>query len=287
MKKVLFTKQTNVQHWVGDGFHVKTVFSYNDIAKEISPFLMLDYAAPKEFTPTDRRRGVESHPHRGMETVTIVYKGQVEHRDSAGGGGVIQANDIQWMTAGSGLVHEEKHGNEFSKTGGPFEMVQLWVNLAAKDKMTAPRYQALLEHQTPIVNLPDSAGTLRVIAGQYQSSKGPALTFSNIDLWDLRVNVKSLVTLKTKAHNTAALFVLNGKIKVSETHTVSNAELVVLDPDGETVSFYAEQDSTILFMGGQPIHEPIVGHGPFVMNSVQEINQAIQDYQDGKMGKLP
>jgi len=285
MKKVLFTRRSEVPHWVGDGFPVRTLFSYNDIAKEISPFLLMDYAGPTEFEPSAHRRGVGSHPHRGFETVTIVYDGEVEHRDSAGGGGVIENGDVQWMTAASGLVHEEKHGKNFAKNGGRFEMVQLWVNLPKKDKMTKPRYQGIKSSDIPQLALP-SGGSLRVIAGQYESAEGPAKTFSPVNLWDLRVKAGSDITLKVPAGHTAMLFVLDGKIKAAGTHDVESAEIVAFDPQGETVSFHAEQDSKILFLGGEPLNEPIFGYGPFVMNDSREILQAMQDFEAGKMGEI-
>jgi redox-sensitive bicupin YhaK (pirin superfamily) len=298
MKKVLFTQRSDYPHWVGDGFPVRSMFTYRDLAKDISPFLLMDYAGPTEFPPApgDHRRGVGSHPHRGFETVTIVYDGEVEHRDSAGGGGVIQQGDVQWMTAASGLVHEEFHGRNFSKTGGRFEMIQLWVNLAKKDKMTAPRYQGIKSQQIPQVQLPNDAGTLRVIAGQYKDALGPAKTFSPINLWDLRLKSGTDVELKVPAGHTAVVFVLSGQVKVvgkevigeenTDTQTVTMAELAVLDPKGDTLKLTATEDAKILFLGGEPFNEPIVGHGPFVMNTHAEILQAMKDFEAGKMGAL-
>ena len=188
MKKVALVHRNNQRHWVGDGFPVRTMFSYNDLARELSPFLLLDYAGPVNFPPSAHRRGVGEHPHRGFETVTIVYDGEVEHRDSAGGGGVIGPGDVQWMTAAAGLVHEEFHGKEFAASGGTFEMVQLWVNLAAKDKTAQPGYQSITSKQIPQVALPDGAGQVRVIAGDYEGANGPARTFSPMQVWDVRVN---------------------------------------------------------------------------------------------------
>lgn len=298
MKKVLFTQRSDTPHWVGDGFPVRSLFTYRDLAKDISPFLLMDYAGPTEFPPArgDHRRGVGSHPHRGFETVTIVYDGEVEHRDSAGGGGVIQKGDVQWMTAASGLVHEEFHGRNFSKTGGRFEMIQLWVNLAKKDKMAAPRYQGIKSEKIPQVKLPNDAGTLRVIAGAYGQAQGPAKTFSPMNLWDLRLNAGADVELKVPAGHTAVVFVLSGHVKVvgsdtvgidsADTQTVTTAELAVLDPRGDTLKLTATEDTKILFLGGEPLNEPIVGHGPFVMNTHGEILQAIKDFEAGKMGAL-
>lgn len=284
MKKVLFTQRSDFPHWVGDGFPVRTIFSYNDIAKETSPFLLMDYAGPAEFTPTKQRRGVGSHPHRGFETVTIVYDGQVEHRDSAGGGGVIQSGDVQWMTAGSGLVHEERHGKEFSQSGGHFEMVQLWVNLPKKDKMTSPRYQGISSSQIPQVEL--TGGQLRVIAGEYGNAKGPAKTFSPMNMWDVRLKAGANVELTVPAGHTALVFVLSGNLVVSESHQLISAEMAVLETAGDKIQLKASEDTKLLFLGGQALNEPIVGHGPFVMNTQAEIYQAMKDFEAGKMGDM-
>ncbi len=188
MKKLSFIRRNDQRHWVGDGFPVRSIFSYNDLGKEISPFLLLDYAGPENFPPSEQRRGVGAHPHRGFETVTIVYSGEVEHRDSSGGGGIVRPGDVQWMTAASGLVHEEFHGSEYAKRGGPFEMIQLWVNLSAKDKKAPPGYQNITNAQIPRVDLPSGAGIVRVIAGNYQATQGPAHTFSPMNVWDVRLN---------------------------------------------------------------------------------------------------
>lgn len=285
MKKLLFTRKNNQKHWVGNGFPVRTIFSYSDVAKEISPFLLMDYGGPHVFTPTESRRCVEEHPHRGFEMVTIVYEGEVTHQDSAGGGGTIKSGDVQWMTAASGLVHEEFHGDKFAKAGGLFEMVQLWVNLPAKNKMTKPRYQGITANQIPNILLADNAGVVKVIAGEFQV-KGPAKTFSPIDLWDMRLSAGHTSTFKVPNGNTCSLFIINGEIILASGELIKDAELAVLDPEGTEFTIEALSDSKVLFLGGQPLNEPIVGHGPFVMNSVQEINQAIMDYQAGLMGKL-
>lgn len=288
MKKVLFTQRGDFPHWVGDGFPVRSMFTYRDLANEISPFLLMDYAGPADFpiNLNEHRRGVESHPHRGFETVTIVYEGEVEHRDSAGGGGVIEKGDVQWMTAGSGLVHEEKHGRNFSRTGGRFEMVQLWVNLPKRDKMTAPRYQGIKDSTIPRIQLPNEGGFLRVIAGEYQNIKGPAKTFSPVNLWDLKLNEGAAVEIKVPSKHTAVLFVLRGKLKVGMGQEVGEAELAVLDPEGDTLKLVATEETSLLFLGGEPLNEPIVGYGPFVMNDQSEILQALQDFNAGKMGVL-
>lgn len=286
MKKLLFSRKNEQRHWVGDGFPVRSIFTYNDLAKEISPFLLMDYAGPASFPPTNQRKGVGEHPHRGFETVTIVYAGEVEHRDSSGGGGLITPGDVQWMTAASGLVHEEFHGAEFAKRGGEFEMVQLWVNLPRKDKKAKPRYQGLKKENIPTVTLPEGAGTLRVIAGNYQDAKGPGLTFTPINLWDLRLKAGHKVTLKVPAGHTTTAFVLSGKIEVGTGEQVGEAELAVFEKDGDELTLKVLEDTKLLFMGGEPIDEPIVGYGPFVMNSIGEIKQAFIDFEEGRMGQI-
>ena len=284
MKKLLHIQRSDTPHWVGDGFPVRSIFTYQDLAPHMSPFLLMDYAGPVEFTPSQHRRGVGEHPHRGFETVTIVYSGEVEHRDSSGGGGVIKSGDVQWMTAASGLVHEEKHGVEFSKNGGLFEMVQLWVNLPKKDKMNKPRYQGIRNEDIPEVLLEN--GKLRVIAGSYLAAKGPALTHSPINLWDIRVGKGSANTFTVPEGQTASVFVLSGSIKLNDDKVISSAELALMDTADQTFKIEALEDTKLLFLGGQPLNEPIVGYGPFVMNSQMEIRQAFEDYESGKMGKL-
>jgi len=286
MKKLSFIQRKNQSHWVGDGFPVRSIFSYNDIAEEMSPFLLLDYAGPVEFPPTTQKKGVGEHPHRGFETVTIVYDGEVEHRDSSGGGGKIGPGDVQWMTAGSGIVHEEFHGREFAKKGGAFEMIQLWVNLPKKDKMTSPGYQGITDIQIPRVPLPKDSGSVRVIAGDFQENKGAARTFSPMNVWDIEARAGSGIQLKVPSGHTSAILVIKGQIKLPSGETVGKAELAVMEREGSDLSFEATENSSILFLGGQPLNEPIVGYGPFVMNTEAEIRQAFVDYQSGKMGKL-
>ncbi len=286
MKKLSFIQRNDQRHWVGDGFPVRTIFSYDDYAAELSPFLLLDYAGPAVFPPTTERKGVGEHPHRGFETVTIVYEGEVEHRDSAGGGGVIGPGDVQWMTAAAGLVHQEYHGAGFAQRGGAFEMVQLWVNLPAKHKMTAPGYQSIASADIPRVELPDGAGAVRVIAGEYNGTRGPARTFTPVNVWDVRLGKGKSATFTMPAGHTTALFVLGGRIQLADGKPVSEPELAVLERDGETFAMEALENVTLLVLGGEPIDEPVVGHGPFVMNTVTEIQQAIVDYQNGKMGHM-
>jgi redox-sensitive bicupin YhaK (pirin superfamily) len=239
-----------------------------------------------EFSPTDERRGVGAHPHRGFETVTIVYEGEVEHRDSSGGGGRIGPGDVQWMTAASGLVHEEFHGRDFARRGGMFEMVQLWVNLPAKDKMSPPHYQGILNSQIPAVSLPDGQGTVRVIAGEFAGAKGLAKTFTPIQVWDLRLASDQRTDLAVPDGWTTALVVLKGAVRGNGSEEVKAAEVGLFDRAGQSISIECVKDTTALLLCGEPIDEPIVGRGPFVMNSPQEIRQAMADYQSGKMGHL-
>lgn len=286
MKKVALVHRNNQRHWVGDGFPVRTMFSYADLGRELSPFLLLDYAGPHHFAPADKRRGVGEHPHRGFETVTIVYAGEVEHRDSAGGGGKIGPGDVQWMTAAAGIVHEEFHGREFSARGGAFEMIQLWVNLAAKDKAAPPGYQGITSKEIPQVALPDDAGSVRVIAGSYGGASGPARTFSPMNVWDVRLRKGKGAAFTLRDGDTTALFVLSGSLKFSAGETVGEATLAVFERAGADIAFEALEDTTVLLLNGRPIDEPIVGHGPFVMNSEAEIQQAMLDYRSGRMGRI-
>lgn len=274
------------RHWVGDGFPVQTLFAYSGMAAELSPFLLLDYAAPREFPATGARRGVGAHPHRGFETVTIVYQGEVEHRDSHQGGGKIGPGDVQWMTAASGLVHEEFHGRDFAARGGIFEVAQLWVNLPAKDKMAAPAYQGILNARIPAPALPGGAGTARVIAGDFDASKGPANTFTPMQVWDLRLNAGKPAQLPLPAGWTTALVVLDGAVRVNGGDTIRAAEVGLFERAGEEIAIEATQDSKALLLSGEPINEPVAGHGPFVMNTRAEILAAFADYQSGGMGRL-
>lgn len=286
IKKLRCIQRSVGRHWVGDGFPVRTLFAYSNLGPVIDPFLLLDYAGPMEFQPTSERRGVGEHPHRGFETVTIVYEGEVEHRDSSGGGGKIGPGDVQWMTAASGLVHEEFHGRDFARRGGPFEMVQLWVNLPAKDKKAPPGYQAILDRQIPKVKLPGDSGSVRVIAGEFGGAKGPARTFTPIHVWDLRLASGQPTDLVLPDGYTTALVVLRGALRVEGSEAIRDAEVALFDRAGESLRIDAAEDATGLLLCGEPIGEPIVGQGPFVMNRPEEIRQAIADYQSGQMGHL-
>jgi hypothetical protein len=285
-KNVLEIRKGPPPHWVGNGFPVRSMFSYHSDAEALSPFLLLDYAAPAAIAPSDEPRGVAEHPHRGFETVTLVYQGEVEHRDSAGNRGRIGPGDVQWMTAASGVVHEEMHGREFARKGGTIEMVQLWVNLPAKLKMSPPGYQDILDRQIPVAPLPGGAGTVRVIAGEFQGAKGPARTFTPVSLWDVRLAAGHGAELSFPEGHTTALLVRRGNVDVNGSERASDAELVLFDRRGGAISLHARTDATLLVMSGEPIAEPVVGYGPFVMNTQAEIRQAIRDYQEGKMGAL-
>lgn len=286
MKKLKFIHQSSDMHWVGDGFPVRSVFDYNGLGKELDPFLLLDYAAPFDFPPGKTKRGVGAHPHRGFETVTLSFQGEVEHRDSSGGGGKIGPGDVQWMTAASGLLHEEFHSEEFIRKGGIFEMAQLWVNLPAKDKSAPPRYQTLLKGDIPVADLPDEAGTVRVIAGEFDGRQGPAKTFTPINLWDIRIAAGKFAQLLVKDGHTTALLVLRGELTLEGERKAGEGALVVFERNGSDVVFQATADVHLILMSGEPIREPIVGQGPFVMNSQTEIIQAFRDFQAGKMGDL-
>jgi len=286
MKKILGIHHSLNAHWVGDGFPVRSLFTYDNLASQISPFLLLDYAGPHDFTPTHARRGVGQHPHRGFETVTIVYQGELEHRDSTGAGGLIGPGDVQWMTAANGILHEEFHAPAFAASGGTLEMVQLWVNLPARDKRAAAGYQTLLAEDIPVVSLESNAGTLRVIAGSYGGQPGPARTFTAMDVWDMRLTAGASVQLPVAAGRNAALVVLRGKLRVNGERDAGPASLVLLDRAGEGVALEVLEDACVLLLSGEPIDEPIVGYGPFVMNSQEEIAEAFDDFHGGRFGQM-
>lgn len=286
LKPIAHLLSPTEQHWVGDGFAVNTIFSPQRIdAQVLSPFILLDHAAPRHFDPTSTPRGVGEHPHRGFETVTFAYQGEVDHRDSHGGGGTIGAGDVQWMTAASGVVHEEKHSRRFSETGGVFEMVQLWVNLPARLKMTTPRYQALAGASFPQLALGAASG--RLIAGTMQGKSGPALTHSSITMFDMTLPAQSEARFELPAGQTTLVLVLEGSVIAQGSQSVRAGDLLILDRDQPGVtSLAANAPTRALVLGGEPLGEPVVAHGPFVMNTRQEINEAIHDFQEGRMGRL-
>lgn len=287
MKTILGRHGNNQGHWVGDGFPVRSLFSYNGLGQAISPFLLLDYAGPHLFEPTSARRGVGEHPHRGFETVTIVYDGEVEHRDSTGNGGVIGPGDVQWMTAAGGIIHEEYHSPGFAKSGGPFRMVQLWVNLPAKDKMAPAGYQGIVAADIPSVELDGGAGTARIIAGEFGSAKGPARTFTPINVWDVSLNAGAELTLLVPDGHVTMLVGLTGRVMANGAEAVGEAEMLLLSKEGEGVAVKADEAATLLVLTGEPIDEPIAGYGPFVMNSREEIVQAIEDFNNGRFVREP
>ncbi|MBK0057080.1 pirin family protein [Pseudomonas sp. S44] len=286
MKKILGIHRSPHAHWVGDGFPVRSLFTYDQLARHISPFLMLDYAGPHTFPPTNARRGVGQHPHRGFETVTIVYQGELQHRDSTGAGGLIGPGDVQWMTAANGIIHEEFHSPAFARSGGVLEMVQLWVNLPARDKLTPAGYQTLLDAEIPRVALGEGIGSLRVIAGDYRGHRGPARTFTSMDVWDVRLQAGATLHLPIALGRNAALVALRGSIRVNDQQDVSPASLVLLERDGEHAGVTALEDATLLLLSGEPIDEPIVGYGPFVMNSQAQIAEAFDDFHAGRFGQM-
>jgi quercetin 2,3-dioxygenase len=286
VRKILNIQRGGEAHWVGDGFPVRTIFSHASLGQCISPFLLLDYAGPADFPPSTQPRSVEQHPHRGFETVTIVYSGEVEHRDSSGGGGLIGRGDVQWMTAAAGLVHEEMHGREFTRRGGTLEMVQLWVNLPAKDKNGPPHYQSITAKQIPEVALPDGGGAARIIAGTYHGVTGPARTFTPVNLWDVRLGAGHRAEFSLPEGHNALMFVLNGSVELAGGETLGDADLAVFDTAGGAIAAQARDDTKLLVLGGEPIDEPVVAYGPFVMNTQAEIQQAFDDYRSGRMGQL-
>lgn len=286
MRKVLGVYSAPQPHWVGDGFPVRSMFSHASHGEHISPFLLLDYAGPADFPPAEKPRGVDVHPHRGFETVTIVYKGEVEHRDSTGKGGVIGPGDVQWMTAAGGILHKEFHSQAFTRKGGTLEMVQLWVNLPAKDKSSKPGYQMLLDRDIPAIALPNEAGTLRVIAGEFDGQHGPAHTFTPIDVWDVRLNRGGSTSLTLPEGHTVAIAVLKGTVQINGDAIAREAQLVLLDRTGGEIAVEANGDAALLVLAGEPIDEPVVMHGPFVMNTTEEIRQAVVDFQSGRFGEI-
>ncbi len=286
MKKITGVYTAPRPHWVEDGFPVRSLFSYQSHGESLSPFLLLDYAGPHSFPADGAKRGVGEHPHRGFETVTIVYAGEVEHRDSTGKGGVIGPGDVQWMTAGAGILHQEFHSAAFANRGGELKMIQLWVNLPAKDKMTAPGYQSIEAASIPTVALPDDSGSLRVIAGRYVGAEGPASTFSPLNVWDMQLRQDKEIVFTQPDGWSTALVVLEGSVTVNGESTVQEAQLVVLSHQGERVNLHASSDAKVLVLAGEPINEPIVGYGPFVMNSQTEIAEAVRDFNSGRFGQI-
>ncbi len=285
MKKLIGLQGNDQGHWVGDGFPVRTLFFYQDLGKQMSPFLMLDYAGPAEFSSTTERKGVGSHPHRGFETVTIVYEGEVAHQDSTGQGGVIGPGDVQWMTAGAGILHEEFHSESFAKNGGTLNMVQLWVNLPSSLKMTKPGYQAILDKQIPVIDLQNGAGQARIIAGKLNGQQGPAHTFTPMNVVDLKLNQGSMSIPVPEGWN-ASLVVLKGVVEAGDGVVAKDAQMLMFSNLGQDIQVKVLEDAIALLLSGEPIDEPIVGYGPFVMNTKEEIAQAMQDFNSGSFGRI-
>jgi redox-sensitive bicupin YhaK (pirin superfamily) len=274
-------------HWVGDGFRVSGYFSeIPDAVSKLDPFLLLDYHPEYEYAPTSHRRGVGTHPHRGFETVTFAFQGSVAHHDSAGGGGVIGPGDVQWMTAASGILHKEYHQDDFARRGGPFQMAQLWVNLPRAHKMAPPRYQALLASQMGIVPLPEGSGVVRVIAGEHQGARGPAETFSPLDIYDARIAPHGRLELAFPAAHTTALLVMKGAVTINDDTPAHENDFVLFEREGGRIAVTALTEAQVLVLDGQPLAEPVVQYGPFVMNTEREIAQAISDYNSGRFGHL-
>lgn len=282
MKQLHRINRTDKSHWVGDGFPVRTLFSYNTPNAEVSPFLMLDYAGPADFPASSKPKGVGMHPHRGFETVTILYQGEVEHHDTAGNSGMIGPGDVQWMTAAKGLLHEEMHSAAFTRQGGSFEAIQLWVNLPAKFKRVEPHYQSITSDRIPVVKLDEHGSIVRVIAGTFQETKGPANTYTPINLWELHLRSGQTVELDFPENYTTMLFALKGSVRINNSATMNDAEIAFFERLGTTISLTAIKDTLLLVMNGEPIAEPIAGYGPFVMNTQEEIQQAIEDFDNGR-----
>ena len=287
------------RHWVGDGFHVHPVFASKAFTEELSPFLMFDYAPPTHFDP-GHPRGVGRHPHRGFETVTVAFQGEIEHKDSTGNSDTIKAGDVQWMTAGRGIIHQEYFSDAFSKSGGVLEMCQLWVNLPAKDKMVKPSYQPILEHDIPSVDLfpldvdgacsnDEAVGKVRVIAGSFQGTNGPASTFSPVELWDVILSQSdNIVDLPFPDGYNCILFVRRGKARIfgdNSANEIGPQSVALMGDGGGAIRVSADENNTsLLVMGGMPLNEPIAARGPFVMNTAAEIAQASRDYHSGNFG---
>lgn len=286
-KKVELVYPPGEVHFVGDGFRVHNFIPsrYGLDMQRMSPFIMLDYGSKHYFAPSKEPKGVGVHPHRGFETVTIAYKGRVAHHDSSGGGGIIGEGDVQWMTAASGVLHKEYHEETFSAEGGDFQMVQLWVNLPAKDKMSPPKYQAISNQQITKVDLGD-LGFIEVIAGEYQGIKGPAFTFTPVNMLNAKLKRGAKASFSFPASYNTCLLVIEGSVSVNGTEDVDLDNLALMENNGEDFTIEAKEDSIVLILSGEPIHEPIAAHGPFVMNTRQEIMQAFEDFNAGKFGYL-
>lgn len=287
-RNVEFVMAPVAPHYVGDGFRVHHFIpnGFRLDRERTDPFIMLDYNSKFYFPPTETPRGVGVHPHKGFETVTIAYKGKVAHKDSSGGGGVIGEGDVQWMTAASGVLHKEYHEEEWSKQGGDFQMVQLWVNLPAKDKLSKPKYQAISNRQINRYQLENGGGVIEVIAGQYKDVKGPADTFTPVHLMNVKLKSGAKAHFSFPAHYNTAMVVIEGGIMVNGTEEAPTDHFVLFQNDGDSFVIEANEDAVVLIMSGEPINEPIAAHGPFVMNTQAELVQAFNEFSGGKFGHL-
>lgn len=274
-------------HWVGDGFRVHNFFPGPEgLQKRISPFFLVDYNSKHEFAPSQKQRGVGVHPHRGIETVTIAYHGRVAHHDSTGNSGVIAEGDVQWMTAGAGILHKEYHEKNFSKSGGLFQMVQLWVNLPAKHKMTPPKYQAILKNEMGNYEIPNGGGNISVIAGNYLNVKGPASTFSPINLYNVYLKTGFSVDFNFPENYNTCFLIIDGEADINNTDVAKENSFVLFKNSGTDIKLSALKDCTVLVMNGEAINEPLAHYGPFLMNTKEELQQAFEDYQNGLFGYL-
>lgn len=274
-------------HMVGDGFKVVNFLPNGEnFGDRMNPFILMDFNPEFHFTPSDKPRGVGVHPHRGFETVTVTYKGSVAHNDSTGNSGVINPGDVQWMTAASGILHKEYHEQEFAKKGGAFEMVQIWVNLPKKYKMSSPKYQSVLHEQKGKVELENGGGSVFVIAGKYKGAKGAAKTFSPVEMYDIRLTENGETELDLPVNFNTGLLVVEGEISVNEIATAAQHQYVQFKNQEGSIKIKAVKKSTLLLLSGQPINEPVVAYGPFVMNTMEEIQQAVDDFNGGKFGEL-
>lgn len=289
VKQVEMVLAPREPHYVGDGFRVHNFIpsGYGLTMQRMDPFIMLDYGAKFHFPPSpSKAKGVGVHPHRGFETVTVAYKGSVAHHDSSGGGGVISEGDVQWMTAASGVLHKEYHSEAFSKTGGDFQMVQLWVNLPAKDKMSTPKYQAITNAQIPKIQVPNEGGFVEVIAGNYDGQKGVATTFSPVHMLNAKLSKGGEASFSFPANFNTGLLVIEGSVILNGNEDVPLDHFTLFANSGESFTVKATEDCVVLILSGEPLNEPIAAHGPFVMNTRAEIMQAFEDYELGKFGVL-
>lgn len=288
IKKVQQVLASPPPHMVGDGFRVHNFFpsGYNISNRRMSPFFMLDYNAKIEFNPSEHPRGVGVHPHRGFETVSIAYHGRIAHADSSGNSGIIGEGDVQWMTAASGVLHKEYHEEQFSKEGGLFQMVQLWVNLPAKDKMSEPKYQAITNDMMGKFSLPEGKGVVEVISGHFNGVQGAASTFTPIEMYNLKLKKGAQIEVQLPSHYNTGMLIIEGSIKINDTDIAPQDHFALFENEGTDIQIEASEDCIVLVLSGEPINEPIASYGPFLMNTQEELQQAIKDFNMGKFGVL-